>query len=94
MIRLMLLKPFSQLLRVKAPLLHHAHVCTARRKTRVSTEKIASAKEGIDEGLKIWDPAKDPLAEVRGLALHVAEQQDSTCKIVTFVLTLRCTDMP
>ncbi len=40
-----------------------------RRKTRVSAQKIAAAKEGIDEGLKSWDPAKDPLIEVNCLAV-------------------------
>ncbi len=45
----------------------------------MSTQKIAGAKESIEEGLKIWDPAKDPLAEVRtGLACCINPALGST----------------
>lgn len=48
------------------------------RKTRVSAQKIAAAKESIDDGLKSWDPAKDPLAEVRAGVL-------TGCRLMLYV---------
>ena len=34
------------------------------RKIRLATQKIAKAKEQIEEGVKDWDPSKDDKIEV------------------------------